>query len=209
MSDTGSGMDAETQRRVFEPFFTTKPAGHGTGLGMAMVYGLVKQHRGFVKVESEPGRGTTVHVYFPLSGEAGLELAQRNQPDARGGHETVLLVEDNESVRGVATRALRKHGYTVLMAEDGHAALKLLDSLPAAPDLIISDVVMPRKSGPQLYDALRASGRNTRMLFTSGHAARDVDARVVREGSVPFLPKPWSVGDLLRRVREVLDTPVG
>jgi len=169
----------------------------------------VKQHRGFVQVDSEPGRGTTVHVYFPVSAEAGLETAERSVPDVRGGHETVLLVEDNESVRGVATRALRRHGYTVLMAGDGSEALRLLDSLPAAPDLIISDVVMPRKSGPQLYEALRGSGRNTRMLFTSGHAARDVDDAVVREGSVPFLPKPWSVGDLLRRVREVLDAPVG
>jgi PAS domain S-box-containing protein len=207
VTDTGCGMDAETQRRVFEPFFTTKPVGRGTGLGMAMVYGLVKQHRGFVQVESETGRGTTVRVYFPGSSEEGVGAVEPRLPEARGGTETVLLVEDNESVRGVATRALQKHGYTVLNAEDGRDALRLLATLTTPPDLIISDVVMPHTSGPQLYDALRASGHAPRMLFTSGHASREVDERVVLGGRVPFLPKPWSVRDLLRRVREVLDAP--
>ena len=207
VSDSGVGMDAATVQHIFEPFFTTKPVGQGTGLGMSMVYGLVKQHGGFITVYSEPGRGTTVRVYFPAVAEEAGEHRVAPPPRPRGGHETILLVEDDASLRRTATRVLEKHGYTVVTATDGQDALSLVRSRPAAPDLIISDVVMPRASGPQLLAALRAAGATPRMLFTSGYTARDVHERSLLEHDVPFLAKPWTIDDLLRKVRDVLDLP--
>ena len=207
VSDSGVGMDPATVQHIFEPFFTTKPVGQGTGLGMAMVYGLVKQHGGFISVYSEPGRGTTVRVYFPTVAEAAGEHRVEPPPKPRGGTETILLVEDDASLRRTATRVLEKHGYTVVTATDGQDALSVVRSRPAAPDLIISDVVMPRASGPQLLEALRAAGTEPRMLFTSGYTARDVHERSLLEHDVPFLAKPWTIDDLLRKVREVLDLP--
>jgi PAS domain S-box-containing protein len=207
VSDSGAGMDRATLQHIFEPFFTTKPVGQGTGLGMSMVYGLVKQHGGFISVYSEPGRGTTVRVYFPSVEEPAGEHRVAPSPRPRGGHETILLVEDDASLRRTATRVLEKHGYTVVTATDGEDALGLVRSRPAAPDLIISDVVMPRTSGPQLLAALKAAGATPRMLFTSGYTARDVHERSMLERDVPFLAKPWTIDDLLRKVRDVLDQP--
>ena len=206
VSDTGSGMDAATQRRVFEPFFTTKPVGQGTGLGMSMVYGLVKQQEGFVHVYSEVGHGTTVRVYLPVVAGPGKQLAGPAPPELRGGSETVLLVEDDASVRSAATRVLEKFGYTVLTAVDGYDALEILEKRAAPPDLIVSDVVMPRVSGPHLVSKLREAGPVPKLLFTSGYTARDVVERAQLDPGLPFLAKPWTVTDLIRKVREVLDS---
>ncbi len=205
--DTGCGMDAATQQRIFEPFFTTKPVGQGTGLGMAMVYGLVKQHGGFIHVYSEVGQGTTVRVYFPAMAGPDAGPARVTPPGIRGGSETILLVEDDASVRRAATRVLEKFGYTVLKAGDGYEALDILEKCPAPPDLIVSDVVMPRISGPHLLSKLREAGPVPRLLFTSGYTARDVAERAQLDPGLPFLAKPWTVTDLLRKVREVLDSP--
>jgi PAS domain S-box-containing protein len=207
VSDTGSGMDAVTQRRIFEPFFTTKPVGQGTGLGMAMVYGLVKQHEGYVHVYSEVGQGTAVRVYLPAVTGQGAEPARPARLEMRGGSETILLVEDDADVRRAATRVLEKFGYTVLTAADGYEALAVLEKREAPPDLIVSDVVMPRISGPHLVSKLREGGMVPRVLFTSGYTARDVVERAQLEPGVPFLAKPWTVTDLLRKVRQVLDGP--
>jgi two-component system cell cycle sensor histidine kinase/response regulator CckA len=207
VSDSGVGMDTETRRRVFEPFFTTKPVGEGTGLGLAMVYGLVKQHDGFVNVYSEPGQGTTIRLYFPVASEPAEPRPVPEPVELRGGSETIMLVEDDAFVRRTATRVLEKHGYTVVTANDGAEAIALLEEGAAAPDLVISDVVMPRASGPQLLEALRARGTPPRMLFTSGYTARDIHERGLLEADVPFLPKPWTIADLLRKVREALDRP--
>ncbi len=208
VSDTGAGMDAETRRRIFEPFFTTKPVDRGTGLGMAMVYGLVKQHDGYVGVTSEPGQGTTVRVYFPATLETAAESRAAEPAEVRGGHERILLVEDDASVRRAATRVLERFGYSVIAAEDGAEALTMVGMLDGAPDLIISDIVMPRGSGPQLLRALREAGQPQRILFTSGYTARDAHDRAALDTDLPFLPKPWTITDLLRKVREVLDQPV-
>jgi len=207
VSDTGAGMDAKTQQHIFEPFFTTKPVGQGTGLGMAMVYGLVKQHGGFVNVYSEPGLGTTVRVYFPVAAEAPSRKRVTPAGDVREGKETILLVEDDAILRRTAKRVLEKFGYTVVTATDGLDALSVIQGQPAPADLIISDVVMPHASGPQLLSALRGAGARPRILFTSGYAARDVRERNSLETGVPFLAKPWTITELLRKVREVLDTP--
>ena len=207
VTDTGSGMDAKTQQHIFEPFFTTKPVGQGTGIGMAMVYGLVKQHGGFIDVQSEPGLGTTVRIYFPAVAEAPSPKPAAAAGEIREGKETILLVEDDATLRRTATRVLEKFGYTVVTAGDGFEALNVIQTRPEPPDLIISDVVMPHASGPQLLSALRMAGAAPRMLFTSGYAARDVQERSMLDAGVPFLPKPWTIAELLRKVRQVLDAP--
>ena len=207
VSDTGRGMDAETRRRIFEPFFTTKPVGQGTGLGMSMVYGLVKQHEGFLEVTSEVGRGTTVRLYFPAHVGPGEPSTPPAAFPVRGGPETVLVVEDDEAVRRAATRALNKYGYHVLTASDGWQALEVLEACAAPPDLIISDVIMPRVSGPQLLSRLREAGPVPKMLFTSGYTGREALDHAELEPGMPLLTKPWSVPELLRAVRDVLDEP--
>jgi len=207
VADTGTGMDATTQQHIFEPFFTTKPVGQGTGLGMAMVYGLVKQHGGFINVYSEPGLGTTVRIYFPVVTDAATAQRPAVTAKIREGRETILLVEDDATLRRTAKRVLEKFGYTVITANDGFDALNVIQARPTPADLIISDVVMPHTSGPQLLSALRRAGAAPRMLFTSGYAARDVEERATLDGGVPFLPKPWTIAELLRKVREVLDAP--
>ncbi len=206
VSDTGLGMDAETQRRMFEPFFTTKPVGQGTGLGMPMIYGLVKDHGGFVHVASQTDRGTTVRVFVPAA-SAEAAAAAAADPALRGGSETILLVEDDEALRRAGRRVLEKYGYTVIAAGDGVEALEIIRARPTPPDLVVSDVVMPHSSGPQLLRSLRDAGLTTRILFTSGYPARDVHERTPLEPGVPFLTKPWTIPDLVRRVREVLDAP--
>ena len=208
VADTGRGMDPKTLQRIFEPFFTTKPVGAGTGLGMAMVYGLVKQHGGFINVYSEPDLGTTVRIYFPARTDAAGPELEAAAGAARGGKETILLVEDDATLRRTATRVLQKYGYAVLTATDGLDALNVIRTAQRPPDLIISDVVMPHASGPQLLSALRDAGAAPRMLFTSGYATRDVRERALADGGVPFLPKPWTIAELLRKVREVLEGPV-
>jgi len=204
--DNGAGMDAETQRRMFEPFFTTKPVGKGTGLGMPIVYGLVKEHNGFVRTYSEVGAGTTVRIYLPAAA-AGAAQEVAVGGEARGGAETILLVEDDEALRRSGMRVLTRYGYTVITACDGREALEIIRSATAPPDLIVSDVVMPHSSGPELLRALREGGVRAKVLFTSGYPARDVHERTPLEPGVPFLAKPWTIHDLVRRVREVLDTP--
>jgi PAS domain S-box-containing protein len=207
VSDTGIGMDAATQAHIFEPFFTTKPADRGTGLGMPMVYGLVKEHDGFVHVYSELGHGTTMRLYFPAVAGSGEPIVRGSTPDVRGGTETILLVEDGDAVRRVATRVLEKYGYTVVGAADGREALTVIAARPTAVDLIISDVVMPHTGGPELLATLRRAGLAPRMLLTSGYSAREVQELVRMDPEVPFLAKPWTVADLLRKVRQALDAP--
>jgi len=200
-------MDARTRQHIFEPFFTTKPVGQGTGLGMAMVYGLVKQHDGFIDFDSEPGRGTTIRIYFPPVTGAPSARGAAAAREIREGSETILLVEDDASVRRTAQRVLEKFGYTVVTADDGFEALNVIQTLPAPPDLVISDVVMPHTSGPQLLSALREGGGGPRVLLTSGYAPRNVRERSLLGVDVPFLAKPWTIEELLRKVREVLETP--
>jgi PAS domain S-box-containing protein len=203
--DTGIGMDQATLAHVFEPFFTTKPPGIGTGLGMAMVYGLVKQQRGFVEVRSRPGEGTTVEVSLPVASPSSGGAARGDRIDLPGGSETILLVEDEEGIRRSASRILRRFGYQVLLAADGEEALSIYRRHRADIHLVISDVVMPRLSGTQLYQEVHRDPDPPRFILTSGYTARDVGDRAVLDRAGPLLQKPWTVDDLLRRVREALD----
>ncbi len=209
VTDTGVGMDRETRDRIFEPFFTTKPAGEGTGLGMAMVYGLTQQHAGLVHVLSEPGAGTTVRIHLPRSPHAAAAPAAA--PDANrdraGAGEMVLLVEDNAELRVTTRRVLERLGYGVVEAADGEAALALYDARQGRIAIVLSDLLMPRLSGPALYRAVRAKNPTARFLFTSGYSETDITQRSLLDPGVPFLAKPWTIADLARAVRKVLDAP--
>jgi PAS domain S-box-containing protein len=205
VSDTGIGMDQDTRDRIFEPFFTTKPPDLGTGLGLSMVYGLVKQQGGSVEVYTEKEHGTTVKLYFPLVQERAVREHDTPPRGVTGGTETILLVEDEEPIRRAARRVLEKHGYTVLLAADGEEALALYPQHQDEIDLVISDVVMPRLGGIKFYEALRQQGRTPKILFTSGYTDRDVQHSGPLDPSVPFLHKPWTVSELLEKIRDVLD----
>jgi two-component system NtrC family sensor kinase len=207
VSDTGTGMDEATQARLFEPFFTTKPAGKGTGLGLAMVHGLVMQHGGRVDVESALGRGTTVRLCLPQAAAAPDAQSVEAMGELRGGSETILIAEDEAVLRRAAAKLLQRLGYRVLAAADGQEALDLCRAEGHAIDLIVADGQMPRLSGPQLYEALRAEGRATRFLLASGYIVRDGADGGVLTSAIPFLAKPWTVTELAARVRELLDQP--
>ncbi|HEX7337060.1 MAG TPA: MHYT domain-containing protein, partial [Gemmatimonadales bacterium] len=200
VSDTGCGMSPEVRARVFDPFFTTKEIGKGTGLGMAMIYGLVKQHNGYIDLESEAGRGTTVRLFFPaqLSPEDSSP-AQSEKEVSLGGKERILIVDDEEGIRRSAVRVLTRYGYSVEEASDGDHALAVVSNGGPPIDLVLTDVVMPRKGGLALYEELR--GRGQRVLLMSGYTAGDFDALSGAHAGLRILHKPWSVTDLLRAVR--------
>ncbi len=200
VSDTGSGMDSEVLTRLFEPFFTTKPPGQGSGLGMSMVYGLMKQHGGFVDVASTPGAGTSVTLYFPAAAET--PTADRPAPVrvARGNGGNILLVEDEPELRRAAQRLLESQGYRVLVAADGEQGLAMARAHHEELDLVVSDVVMPRMGGPALYVALARERINLPFLFTSGYTAREVRDRTPLPAGVTVLHKPWDVEELTAAV---------
>ena len=203
--DSGLGMDEATRSRVFEPFFTTKPLGSGAGLGLAMVYGLMKQQNGFVDVQSQPGKGTTVTLYLPVSTRRATPTAQAaTAPHVGTFSGTVLVVEDEDPIRRVAKRVLERFGFTVLAAADGLEALHLFREHEHAIVLIITDVVMPHMGGRALYETLRGAGKSVPIIFTSGYAARDAAEAERLEASMPYLAKPWTVEQLLDQVRAVL-----
>jgi two-component system, cell cycle sensor histidine kinase and response regulator CckA len=207
VSDTGCGMDAETRARIFEPFFTTKEQGKGTGLGLATVYGIVEQHGGFIRVESEPGAGTTFRVYFPraapAAGEAAPARAEQPEPLPRGT-EVVLLVEDEGAVRRLTRELLEMQGYTVLEAAGGEEALRL-SAEGGQIDLLLTDVVMPRLSGRELAERLSAERPHLKVLYFSGYTDDIVVRHGLLEHGLAFIQKPFSQEALLRKVREVLD----
>jgi len=209
VSDTGAGMDRQTQARVFEPFFTTKPAGVGTGLGMAMVYGLVKQHHGFVHLYSEVGQGTTVKVYLPLGHEQALPAGPAGEEELLpGGSDAILLVEDDPHLRAVAQRLFEKVGYRVFAAGDGQEGLAAYRARKAGVDLVITDMVMPKISGMQLYETIRGAeppDKRVKVLFTSGYPAADFRQSLAGDPDVAFVTKPWTASELLGQIRQLLE----
>jgi two-component system, cell cycle sensor histidine kinase and response regulator CckA len=208
ISDTGVGMDESTRERIFEPFFTTKQKGRGTGLGLPMCYGIIRQHGGHIWVYSEPGHGTTFKIYLPRIDESVEPLAQAPDENVSPhGSETILLVEDETSVRELAARALREHGYTVLEASQPDEALAVASAQPPESiQLLLTDVVMPRMSGKALAEELVKLRPGLKTLFISGYT----DNAIVHHGrldpGVAFLPKPFSPATLARKVREILDS---
>jgi CheY-like chemotaxis protein len=206
VSDTGIGMDAATLRRIFEPFFTTKEQGKGTGLGLAMVYGIVKQSGGFIWAYSEPGEGATFKVYLPrVAAESIAEQAA--SPVLTGGTETILLVEDEEAVRALADEFLQAAGYTVLQAAGPAEALDLCVRHEGPIHLLLTDVVMPGMRGPELAERILALHPGTRVLFFSGYTDEAVVHHGILNRGVAFVEKPLLRSALVQRVRETLDRP--
>jgi signal transduction histidine kinase len=204
VSDTGRGMTREAQERAFEPFFTTKPVGQGTGLGLSTVYGMVKQSDGYIWLYSELGLGTTVKIYLPAR-MAPLEVEAPRPGPARAGRETILVVEDEETVRRLARRALEQEGYAVHEAKDGSEALELIGDPARKIDLVLCDVVMPNMSGRELGDRIGRIHPGTPVLYMSGYTGHDVTHRGLIPPDVPFIQKPFTPDGLGERVREMLD----
>ena len=204
ISDTGVGMDRSTKEHIFEPFFTTKEVGKGTGLGLATVYGIVKQHNGYVVVDSEPHRGTTFRIYLPLVDKKRSGETRRSE-EVESGAETVLVVEDDEGVRKLTTEILRAHGYTTMEAADGEDAVKVFMENQDEVDLMILDVVMPKKNGKEAYEEIKKTHPNVRVIFTSGYTGEVILDKGIQGETVDFITKPLTPNGLLRKVREVLD----
>jgi len=205
VSDTGIGMDEKTRERIFDPFFTTKGPDKGTGLGLAMVYGIVKKHSGFIHVYSEPGKGTTFRVYFPEVDATADAKVVASQGVARGGSETILLAEDNESVRGLTEQMLASFGYKVLIACDGEEALDIFRRQQNEIAMVVLDVVMPKMVGKQAYDEMAKISPGLKVLFLSGYSANAIHESFVLLPGIAFLQKPFAPDALARKVREALD----
>jgi len=206
VTDTGSGMDEEAKQKIFEPFFTTKEVGRGTGLGMAIVYGIVKQHKGYINVYSQVGTGTTFKIYLPIySGQAEQQTVSLVAPPAMTGTETILLAEDDAILRTFFIRILTEHGYTVIVAEDGEDAISKFFERKDEIQLCILDMIMPKKSGKEVFDAIQKINPGIKVIFSSGYTAD----KVLREGlpvGITFIAKPAPPQDYLKKIREVLDS---
>ena len=206
VSDTGIGMDEKTRERVFEPFFTTKGPDKGTGLGLSMVYGIVKQHGGFIHLYSEPGKGTAFKVYFPaIEAQPDAVPAIRREEIVRGGTETILLAEDEEAILPFIERAMKELGYTVLVARNGEEAIEIFRQHKEIV-LAVLDVVMPRKGGKEAFDEMHKQNPRLKVIFMSGYSSDAIHDSFVLIPGTPFLQKPFGPTILARKVREVLDT---
>jgi CheY-like chemotaxis protein len=203
VSDTGHGMDDEVRRHLFEPFYTTKGSGGGTGLGLATVFGVVKQSGGGIYVYSEPGRGTTFKIYFPAATSAAGEEPPPLEPEADRGSETIMVVEDDAAVRDLVRLMLEANGYQVLTVEDGEEAARLC--LASSVDLVLTDVVMPGLNGRALAERLGDVAPGMPILFMSGYSDEAVHRHGVLGERSAFLEKPFTERALARKVREVLD----
>jgi len=206
VSDNGVGMGREVLAHLFEPFFTTKETGKGTGLGLATVYGIVKQNNGFINVYSEPGLGTTFRIYLPRFIESGAEEPEKEYGSPQGGSETVLLVEDEEMLIKIARRILEELGYTVLTARTPNQAIRLTQDYTGAINLLITDIVLPEMNGKVLYEKLVSMRSNLKCLYMSGYTADVIAHRGVLDEGIHFLPKPYDNKALARKVREVIDS---
>lgn len=209
VADTGAGMDEKTREKIFEPFFTTKEQGKGTGLGLSMVYGIVKQHDGYITVYSEPGEGTTFNIYLPAAKPQQEVLGERVDEEAaevRGGSETILVAEDDAALRKLSQTILQQFGYTVIEAIDGEdAVMKFIENRDNV-QLVVLDAIMPRKKGKEAYDDMKIMKPDIKVLFASGYTADVIGGAGLPEQGLHFIHKPLSPRDLLLKVRQILDS---
>jgi PAS domain S-box-containing protein len=206
VTDTGIGMNEETREKIFEPFFTTKEVGKGTGLGLAMVYGILKQNEGFINVYSEPGKGTTFRIYLPLitaAAEEGQREIEAEYP--KGGTETILVAEDDPSLRKLTVLVLEQMGYTVIIANDGEEAVTKCIENKDRIELLLFDIIMPKKSGKEAYDEIRKVMPNVPVLFASGYSPVMLQEKALIEDGAALVYKPLSPQTLLKKVRAMLD----
>jgi two-component system cell cycle sensor histidine kinase/response regulator CckA len=204
VTDTGCGMDSETQAHIFEPFFTTKAPGKGTGLGLATVYGTVEEARGTVVVESQQGKGSSFQIYLPQT-EGSLPGQQGPAAGSMRGSETILLVEDQDAIRNLLSEILKSNGYTVLAASDGCDALQQSEIHRGQIDLVVTDLVMPRMGGRELVQALATAHPETKALYISGYAGQAISQTEASSSDFASMDKPFTPEALVRKVREVLD----
>jgi CheY-like chemotaxis protein len=209
VTDTGSGMDRATKERLFEPFFTTKEVGKGTGMGLATVYGIVKQHGGWIEVVTAPGCGTTFKVFLPVSTEIDHEVAAEKPPPPAAivrGHETILVVEDESFLREFVQTVLQNYGYEILIASDGHEALRLWNERNGNIDLLLTDMVMPGgMTGKELVEVLGAKKPDLKAIYTSGYSVDVLGAELKWDDERTFLQKPYQSHVLVQTVRNCLD----
>ncbi len=207
VADTGSGIDKITRGKIFEPFFTTKGIGKGTGLGLAMVYGTVKQHNGYINVYSEAGQGTTFKIYLPRIGQINNKLTEVEEikNDITGGSETILLAEDDGSVREFVKRVLERAGYQVILAGDGDEALRQFQEHESEIDVLFLDTIMPKKNGKEVYEAVLQRHPDVKALFTSGYSEDIIHTNGILQKDLSFVPKPASPQEILKKLREVLE----
>jgi CheY-like chemotaxis protein len=205
VSDTGIGMDRETLSKIFEPFFTTKEMGKGTGLGLATVYGIVKQNNGFIDVYSEPGEGAIFKIYLPVHEEKPVHTSGECSPEVmKRGSETILLVEDEPMILKLSKTILDRLGYKVLSAGSPREALRLADQHEGKIHLLITDVVMPEMNGRDLAKKLISRYPDIKLLFMSGYTADIIANRGVLDEGVNFIQKPFSINDMATKIREML-----
>jgi PAS domain S-box-containing protein len=204
VTDTGTGMDETTMKKIFDPFFTTKEVGQGTGLGLSIVYGIVKQHDGYVNVYSEPGMGTTFKVYLPVRPVTVRKISVVSSAAARGGTETILVAEDDDDLRKLARIVLCKFGYTLIETRDGDEAIEKFREYKDAIDLVILDVAMPKKNGKEVYEEIKRMRPDIKALFTSGYTADIIRRRGILDEGLHFVSKPFMPDVLLEKIREVL-----
>ncbi len=206
VSDTGTGLDDRTRERIFEPFFTTKETGKGTGLGLSIVYGIVKQHNGYINVYSEPGTGTTFKIYLPLVKESPVDASCTIHDAASGGSEVILMAEDEAEVRNTTRAVLEEFGYTVIEAADGEDAVMKFIKNRNSVQLLLLDVIMPKMNGKETYEEIKALRPDIKAIFTSGYDVEIMHKKGYIGKDCPFVPKPVLPESLLRAVRETLDT---
>ena len=205
VSDTGSGMDERTKDQIFDPFFTTKEVGKGTGLGLSIVYGIVHQNKGYVNVASEPGKGTAFTIYLPLTEAAHGTGSLQERAELRGGSEVILVAEDNTQVRQILTATLSDFGYAVIEAVDGMDAVEKFNQNRQGIDLLLLDVIMPRKNGKEAYMEIKKARPDIRTIFMSGYTGDILSKKGISREGIPMISKPIVIEKLLRQIREILD----